>query len=102
MHIRLKFQSDRKVDGENYQPHNTHVIIQPIERWNNEELQRLFTLALKVIVCLNLPVDSHGYFKTAIMKKSLEVAPLILYFVYDHALQIFLNDFFVQGKMFFA
>ncbi|CAI2194539.1 14329_t:CDS:2, partial [Funneliformis geosporum] len=32
--------------------HNAHAITQPMGRWSDEELQRLSTLALKVIVCL--------------------------------------------------
>ena len=32
--------------------HNAHAITQPMGRWNDKELQRLSTLALKVIVCL--------------------------------------------------
>ncbi len=31
--------------------HNAHAITQPMGRWNDEELQRLSTLALKVIIC---------------------------------------------------
>ncbi|CAI2184662.1 7879_t:CDS:2 [Funneliformis geosporum] len=38
-----------KIEARN---HNAHVITQPMGRWNDEELQRLSTLALKVIVCL--------------------------------------------------
>ncbi|GBB98220.1 hypothetical protein RclHR1_31710001, partial [Rhizophagus clarus] len=32
--------------------HHAHAITQPMGRWNDEELQRLSTLALKVVVCL--------------------------------------------------
>ncbi|CAI2178166.1 9375_t:CDS:2 [Funneliformis geosporum] len=38
-----------KIEARN---HNAHAITQPMGRWNDEELQRLSTLALKVIVCL--------------------------------------------------
>ena len=38
-----------KIEARN---HNAHAITQQMGRWNDEELQRLSTLALKVIVCL--------------------------------------------------
>ncbi|CAG8718280.1 10615_t:CDS:2, partial [Funneliformis caledonium] len=48
---------------------NAHAITQQMGRWNDEELQRLSTLALKVIVCLG---DKESYDPLVKIKRELD------------------------------